>query len=147
MFPVIKGASYILINTPDMVVHNGTTQNVEREINPDSEYLKKIPEHLRSFEDVVSYAVNQTYIGNLDPEELEKMPRPWYQKKIDGASRYGKFGEIMPEDEFYGLMKVSDTFGLVVLEKNFTNNIKLKFKEHRLLKDYIPKLGEGAELE
>lgn len=147
MFPVIKGASYILINTPDMVVHNGTTQTVERETNPDSEYLKKVPEHLRSFEDVVSYPVNQAYIGNLDPEELEKIPRPWYQKKINGASRYGKFGEIMPEDEFYGLMKVSDTFDLVVLEKNFTNNIKLKFKEHRLLKDYIPKLGDGAELE
>ncbi|QCX34648.1 glycine reductase [Caloramator sp. E03] len=147
MFPVIKGASYILINTPDMVINNGITQTVERETNPDSEYLKKISNYLRSFEDVVSYPVNQTYIGNLAPEELGEMPRPWYQKKIDGASRYGKFGEIMPEDEFYGLMKVSDTFDLVVLEKNFTSDIKLKFEEHKLLKDYIAKLGEGVNFE
>ena len=33
MFPVIKKASYILVNTPDMVIHNGTTQTLkERQI-------------------------------------------------------------------------------------------------------------------
>ena len=54
MFPVIKGASYVLVNTPDMIIHNGTTQTLERETNPESEYLKKLPEHIRSFEDVCS---------------------------------------------------------------------------------------------
>ncbi|MCX7951852.1 MAG: glycine reductase, partial [Clostridiales bacterium] len=103
MYPVIKGASYILVHTPDMVIHNGTTQTLERETNPDSEYLKNITNHLRSYQDVVSYPVNQTYIGNFDPEDLANLPRPWYQKPIENASRYGKFGEIMPEDEFYGL--------------------------------------------
>ncbi|MDF2533634.1 MAG: Betaine reductase, partial [Clostridia bacterium] len=28
-FPVIKKASYILVNTPDMIIHNGTTQTLE----------------------------------------------------------------------------------------------------------------------
>ena len=41
-FPVIKKASYILVNTPDMVIHNGSTQTVERESNPTSEYLRDI---------------------------------------------------------------------------------------------------------
>ena len=36
-FPVIKKASYILVNTPDMVIHNGTTQTLERQTNPNSE--------------------------------------------------------------------------------------------------------------
>ncbi|WP_078696955.1 glycine/sarcosine/betaine reductase complex component C subunit beta [Caloramator quimbayensis] len=147
MFPVIKGASYILVNTPDMVIHNGTTQTLERETNPDSEYLKKVSQHLRSFEDVVSYPVNQTYIGNFDPEELSKMQRPWYEKKIENASRYGKFGEIMPEDEFYGLMKISDVFDLVVLEKAFTEEVKEKFEHHKLLKVYASKLKDGSEIE
>ena len=26
-YPVLKGASYILVHTPDMVMHNGTTCN------------------------------------------------------------------------------------------------------------------------
>ena len=48
MNSVIKGASYVLVHTPDMVLYNGTTQTTERVVNPDSEYLKAVPEHLRS---------------------------------------------------------------------------------------------------
>jgi len=64
MNSVIKGASYVLVHTPDMVLYNGTTQTTERVVNPDSEYLKAVPEHLRSYEEAVSYWPNQTYIGN-----------------------------------------------------------------------------------
>ena len=46
MNSVIKGASYVLAHTPDMVLYNGTTQTTERIVNPDSEYLKEVPEHL-----------------------------------------------------------------------------------------------------
>ena len=63
-YPVIKGASYTLAITPDMVLHNGTTQTTEMVVNPDSEYLKELPSHLRSFEDAVAYIPNQVYIGN-----------------------------------------------------------------------------------
>lgn len=145
MFPVLKGASYILVHTPDMVMHNGTTQTLEREINPASDYLKKAVEHLRPFEDVVAYPVTQTYIGNYDPEELAKLSRPWFNHKLEGATRFGKFGEIMPQDEFYGLIKISDAFDLVKLEKEFTNQVKAKFEAHKLLKDYAAKLGEGVD--
>ena len=53
MNSVIKGASYVLVHTPDMVLYNGTTQTTERIVNPDSEYLKEVPKHLRSYEDAV----------------------------------------------------------------------------------------------
>ena len=90
MFPVIKGASYVLVNTPDMIIHNGTTQTLERETHPDSEYLKKLPEHIRSFEDSVAYPANQAYIGGITPQELAAMPRPWFEKKVENASRFGE---------------------------------------------------------
>ena len=54
-YAVIKGASYILAAAPDMVLHNGTTQTTEMVVNPESEYLKELPNHLRSFDDVLSY--------------------------------------------------------------------------------------------
>ena len=72
-FAVLKAAAYSLVHAPDMVINNGTTQTVEREVNPNSDYLKNIKKHLRPFEDVVNYAPNQTYIGNLHPEELKKL--------------------------------------------------------------------------
>lgn len=81
MKSVIKGAGYILVHTPDMVIHNGTTQTTERIVNPESEYLKELPGHIRSFEDVLSYYPNQVYIGNVTPMSLLKYPSP-------GATRY-----------------------------------------------------------
>lgn len=87
MNSVIKGASYVLAHTPDMVLYNGTTQTTERIVNPDSEYLKEVPEHLRSYEDCVAYWPNQTYIGNVHPDELAQVEAPWYDKKMENASR------------------------------------------------------------
>ena len=72
-YAVLKAAGYVLVHTPDMIMHNGTTQTVEKAMNPDSEYLKKVPEHLRTFEEVVNYAPNQTYVGNLTPEALGEL--------------------------------------------------------------------------
>ena len=81
MKSIIKGAGYILVHTPDMVIHNGTTQTTERVVNPESEYLKELPEHIRSFEDTLSYYPNQVYIGNVTPDALAAVPQPWHDKK------------------------------------------------------------------
>ncbi|KPU27066.1 glycine reductase [Caloranaerobacter sp. TR13] len=145
-FAVVKGTGYVLVHAPDMVIHSGTTQTSERLINPDSEYLKELPKHLRNFDEVVSYAPNQTYIGNITPDDLSKYEMPWYDKKVEDANRFGKFGEIMPQDEFIGLMKISDAFDLVKLEKEFTNVVKEKLEKHPLINDnLISKLKEGEE--
>ena len=64
MNSVIKGASYVLAHTPQMIYHNGTTQTTERVVNPESEYLKAIDSHLRSYEDVV-IDINSTKIAIL----------------------------------------------------------------------------------
>ena len=131
-YPVIKGASYTLAITPDMVLHNGTTQTTEMVVNPDSEYLKELPSHLRSFEDAVSYIPNQVYIGNAKPADLAATEFPFYDKKWENASRDGKFGQIMPQDEFYGVMKICDVFDLVHLEKGFAAQVKEKLAAQNL---------------
>ena len=146
-YAVVKGAGYVLVHTPDMILHNGTTQTTERIVNPQSEYLKKIPNYIRSFEDVVSYPPNQTYIGTIKPEDLKSFEMPWFDKKVEGADRYGKFGEIMPQDEFLALMKLVDVFDLVKLEKGFTNAVKPKIAKHPLLNEaFAAKLKDGDEV-
>ena len=125
-YAVLKGASYTLAYTPDMVIHDGATQVTERIVNPDGEYLKELPKHLRSFEDAVRYAPNQAYIGNIDNEQLKAIEFPWYDKPTDITDRTGKYGEIMPEDEYYGLMQICDTFDLVELEAGFAASVKEK---------------------
>ena len=132
-YAVIKGASYILAAAPDMVLHNGTTQTTEMVVNPDSEYLKELPKHLRSFDDVLSYIPNQVYIGNMTNKELAATEFPWYDKKAAEPKRYGKYGEIMPQDEFLGLMQICDVFDLVKLEPAFAKSVKEKLTAHGML--------------
>lgn len=95
MKSVIRGAGYVLAHTPDMVLHNGTTQTTERIVNPDSEYLKELPSHIRSFEQAVAYWPNQVYIGNKTPDELAAVAQPWCDKECDCHERYGK---VRPDD-------------------------------------------------
>ncbi|AKL94696.1 glycine/sarcosine/betaine reductase complex component C subunit beta [Clostridium aceticum] len=147
-YAVVKGSSYVLMHTPDMIMHNGTTQTTEKQSNPNSEYLQKLPNHLRSYEAVVNYPPNQVYIGKLKPEELKNYDMPWYDKAVEGADRYGKFGEIMPQAEFIALLKIVDAFDLVMLEKNFTTKVREELKKHPLMKEsLIAKLKEGNDIE
>lgn len=157
--PVVKGAAYVLVHTPDMVMHYGTTCSLEHEANPNSEFLKKVPQHLRTFEEAVKYAPNQAYIGNILPDELHNIERPWYKNLMENATAEGKMGEIVPQDEFYIVMKLSDAFDLVMLEKEFTAMTKKKlakkpyYSEAELSKikegydaaDIEEKISEGAE--
>jgi betaine reductase len=143
---VIKGTGYVLIHTPDFVIHNGTTQTTERIVNPESDYLKALPSFIRSYEQAVFYPPNQVYLGTITPEELADYEVPWYDKKVPGAKRFCKQGELMPEDEFIGLIQICDTFDLVVLEKEFTRAVKEKLSVHPLMaEDMFSKLKDGAE--
>ena len=78
-YPVIRGAAYALIHANNLLISQGTTQTLEQQKNPDSEYLKQLPKHLRSFQDAVNYGPNQAYIGNITPDGLKDIAKPWYE--------------------------------------------------------------------
>lgn len=143
-FPVIKATGYSMFHACNLLIHCGTTQTMEWEKTPESEYLKKLPEHLRSFEEAVSYPPNQAYIGNLRPDDLNKLEKPWYRNNDYKDKRYGKFGEIMPEEELYGLIKISDSFDLVHIEEAFLKVIKSKLEKHPMMNEKdLKALGKG----
>lgn len=137
MKSVIKGTGYILVHTPDMVLHNGTTQTTERIVNPDSEYLKELPKHIRSYEQTLSYWPNQVYIGNKTPEDLAAGAQPWCDKECDAKDRYGKFGQIMPQEEFLLLMQACDVFDLVKLEQGFVDANRAALAANPIIDDAI----------
>lgn len=143
--PVIKDVSYFLAHVPSMVRHGSKPL---REIAKDPSLLTKFLNHLRSFDEAVTYAPNQVFIGNLDPDDLYNIHTPWYQNLIRYSSRWGTFGEIMPEHEFYGVMKICDEFQLIQLEDRFSQEIAVSFKNHpRLIAEDLQKLGKGVSLE
>lgn len=148
MNSVIKGAGYVLVHTPDMVLHNGTTQTTEKIVNPDSEYLKELPSHLRTFEQAVAYYPNQTYIGNMHPEELGAIEQPWYDKECKLTERYGKYGQIMPQEEFLFMMQACDVFDLVELDAAFVAQYKDQFAANKVVDEGIlARVKEGVPAE
>ena len=148
MNSVIKGTGYALVHTPDMVLHNGTTQTTEMIVNPDSEYLKELPSHIRSHEQAVAYYPNQAYIGNITPDELAKIPMPWNEQECPLTSRYGKFGQIMPQEEFILLMQACDVFDLVELDSEFVAANRDKLAANEIIDDSImARIKEGVSAE
>lgn len=144
--PVVKGVSYCLVHAPWMLLHYGTTPSMERRLHPESDYLAKLPQHLRSYEAALAYPPNQAYLGRIAPEALTAIPRPWYDQAVEGAAREAKYGELMPEDEFIALMKLVDTFDLVQLEAGFAAEMAQRLAGHPLLADQAGRLGAGKEL-
>lgn len=126
-FPVIKAAAFALIHAGNIMMEHGTTLTMERKKNPDSEFLKSIQPHIRTFNDAVGYAPNQVFIGNMAPPELDQIEKPWYLHPVENKSD-GKYGEILEESIFYGLLKIADSFDLVELSQDFAPQVKEKLQ-------------------
>ncbi len=143
MTVVIKNASYIMVHVPDFVQYGSKPV---RDINENPELRWEIKRHLRTYEEVINYAPHQVFIGNKHPDELNDIPKPWYENLLEDGKREGPFGEIMPEDEFYGWMKVADDFDLLWLDPEFIENIKPKFSSHPFVNEaWVKKLGQGKD--
>ena len=141
---VIRGAGYILAHVPDMVLAYGTTQTTERALNPDGDYIRLVGGALRSYDDAVSYAPNQVYIGGAEPEELLDLEFPWYDKPRKESKRFAKFGEIMPQDELLLLIQACDVFEIVLLTDTFVMDTLPRFRENAILgDDILSRVGAG----
>jgi len=68
---VVKGTSFVLVHTPNIMTEAGTTFTLEKAENKNTEFLQRAPQFVRSYEQCVGYPPNQVFIGNMDPEELE----------------------------------------------------------------------------
>ncbi len=147
----VKATSYCLNFTPDLALQYGTTPYQERLANPSSEFLTDLAKAQVSYDTVCRYAPNLTFIGAMSVSELEAHPAPYLDNFADKAQRFGRFGEIMPEDEFIALLDICDVFDLIWLEKDFASAIKPKISAHPLFTEAQLKLLEAghdlAELE
>jgi len=144
LMPVIKGVAYYLAHTPHLVRYGSKPS---REIDKDPQYLYKILPSLQTFEQAVAYPPNQVYIGNMDPYELARMPRPWIENPCPNASRFGSMGEMMPEAEFYALLKICDEFDIIGLTDEFIEEITPTLKAHHLFYPTdFDRLGNGLSV-
>jgi glycine/sarcosine/betaine reductase complex component C subunit beta len=112
----IEGVFYSLAHVPDLVRYGSKPL---REIRAHPALADQLKEKLRDFSAAVPYAPHQAYIGNIAPERLGDLPKPWYEKLIEGATPEGRFGEIVDQSELYLLLAGGDQFDLVSLENGW----------------------------
>ncbi len=139
--PVIRGARFFLAHTPGLVRHGSKPS---RDIARDAGVEDAIRGALRRWERARDYAPNQVLIGARHPDSLWDLPRPWSETSPPGDRR-GPHGEIGPEEELYGLLKIGDQFDLVQLEAGFVEEARDALTAHPLVaKSDLNALGAGV---
>ena len=143
---VIQNCSYILAHVPDFVRYGSKPyRDIPENGGPGGELEKHIDDHIRDYSEVIAYPPNQVFIGNMHPDDLNDIEQPWFNHSVPGAKRHGRFGEILPEDELYGWIKIADDFDLVWLTSEFTDQIRERVAAHPfLIPEDIEKLGSGV---
>ncbi|MDR1044523.1 MAG: DUF5940 domain-containing protein [Candidatus Adiutrix sp.] len=143
----VKACSNCLVHAPEMAERYGNTPYMERLSHPGSEFLAALPKAGQSYEEACRYAPNLTFIGALSVDGLPARPQPWLRNLEPEAVRDGRFGEIMPEDEFLGLMDFCDVFDLIWLSLDFAAGVKGKLKARNFWSpEQLARLEKGRPL-
>lgn len=126
--PVVSHAAQVLAHVPGLARHGSKPS---RELPRNAEVLAQFLGSLRSFDEAVAYLPHQAYIGALHPRDLPA--RPWVGAG-PAAGRFTSGGEIMPEEEFLGLLACLDQFGLVTLDYEVAELAAAGLARHPLAK-------------
>jgi betaine reductase len=139
---VVRAVRYFLAHTPGLVRHGSKPA---REIPRQPDLWPRMRAHLRPYEAALAYPPNRVFLGRLRPGDLEGIPRPWWQADPPPEpERWMPFGELMPEEEFYGLLKAMDRFDLVWLDEEFLVEARGRLRGHPgVTADDIGRLEQG----
>lgn len=130
--PVVAGAVNVLAHVPGLCRYGSKPSRV---LPRDSTIRTRFDASLRPYDDALSYAPHQAYIGRIHPRDLP--PRPWVGVPLTGAVDRCESGEILREADFVGLLAALDEFGLITLDEQFAGEATAALLDHPLLSAVI----------
>jgi glycine/sarcosine/betaine reductase complex component C subunit beta len=101
----IHGCSLVLAHAPDLVRHGSKPARERVDLSGS----------LRTYEEALGYPPHQVFIGNLHPDGLWAIERPWWRNPVE-ARADGPFGTVIPQSELYRRMTEADSFRLFRLD-------------------------------
>ncbi|HMA68139.1 MAG TPA: hypothetical protein VKO20_09980, partial [Desulfosalsimonadaceae bacterium] len=114
--PVVRSAVFCMAHVPGLVLSGSKPR---REIAYDRNGLRqRIVAHLRTFTDAVAYPPHQVMIGNLPPERLSAIKRPWHLHPLREAKPEGPAGRFVDEAGFYAWLARADCARLLRLSQS-----------------------------
>ena len=84
------------------------------------------------------------FIGAERPDVLWDAARPAWQVAPNGASPTGRYGEVLAQDDLYGLLQAVDRFSLVLLEEGFAERARSSLGGHALLAAHAERIVPAA---
>jgi hypothetical protein len=107
MSAAVHGCSLVLAHAPDLVRHGSkpTREDAADQLAP----------KLRSFEEALGYPPHQVFLGNLGPQALWQIDRPWWAHPAD-PKREGPFGAFIDQEALYARLEAADQFQLLKLD-------------------------------
>jgi glycine/sarcosine/betaine reductase complex component C subunit beta len=105
----VKAVAYGLAHVPDLVRYGSKPR---RQLTGQPDLLRQLQGRLRPWDEAVAYPPNQAFIGNLRPERLPSIPRPWF-KTGGEASPQGKLGLMVDQAAFFDKLRAADQFELL----------------------------------
>ena len=127
--PVVTSARQVLAHVPGLARHGSKPS---RELVRTPDLLPQFLASLRTFDQAVAYPPHQAYLGAVHPRSLP--PRPWVAPADGASSRWAPSGEIMPAEEFMGLLAVVDDAGLLTLGDDLADRAAAALADHPLAK-------------
>ncbi len=142
--PALLHASYALAHAPDLIRYGSKPT---RELRRDPALLEQLTTSLRPWPAALAYPPNQTFIGNLTPDALAALPRPWTDHPVADAQPVGPLGRMVNQIALYGLMKLSDDFDLVVLNDDVARTARTALDGSLSVGDRLDKISGVSEAE
>lgn len=133
--PVVRSATFCMAHVPGMVLSGSKPR---REIAADRNGLRQqIVSHLRPFADAAAYPPHQVMIGNLPPEALSQIERPWHLHPMPNMPAEGPGGRFIDEASFYAWMARGDSARLLRFRETLPPALEAALEAH----------GNGAKIQ
>jgi len=128
---VVRAANQVLAHTPSLAALGSKPS---RELPKSDEVRAAFASALRTFDQAVAYPPHRAYLNTVHPRDLP--PRPWTETAGRDATRWGPGSEIMPEEEFLGLLAAVDDFDLLTLTGDAAERAAAALAGHPLAKRF-----------
>jgi glycine/sarcosine/betaine reductase complex component C subunit beta len=113
MSAAVHACSLVLAHAPDLVRHGSKPTREDA--------ADQIASKLRTYQEALGYPPHQVFLGNLRPEELWGIERPWWSHSVEPKAA-GPFGVFIPQDDLYRCMEAADQFQLLKLDGREASN-------------------------
>jgi hypothetical protein len=123
--PALRGVRFLLAHAPDLVLSGSKPRRELAHARGEARQglRGQLRERRRDFAAAAAYAPHQVLLGNLAPEALWDLPRPWHQAPAGPTDPSGPAGLLIGQDTLYAWLGRADAAKLLAFTPRFAESL------------------------